>query len=286
MIKKFIAAAIALVGLSGSAHAFNRYNNVQISTSVTISPPLQTGNVNFSSGTIGPMTINSQLSLSTPLLLPNGLISAPALAFSNDTNSGLYRVLSHDIELVVNGGANFEMDGTNNYSYLPLNMGPSVNHKIINMANGVAAQDAATMQNIQFNEVNVHKALDCGISSTTFASCGFSVTLTPQFANSSVRVEAYGTYYSTNTTSTCAMTITNTTSSTQLGGTFGLAVANLPTSAAAIGFDIPMGMAAIDTPNSTSPQTYFVQIRAGGANQECHWGDAYGYLIATELVHP
>lgn len=50
--------------------------------------------------------------LTGPLLLPNGLSSAPAIAFSAETNTGIYRQASADIRFVVGGGTKASL--TNN----------------------------------------------------------------------------------------------------------------------------------------------------------------------------
>lgn len=89
MMKKLLIVAVALASFAHSAHAFNRYNNVLISTATAITPPFQIGNVNFSSGTIGPMVITSSVSISSGLgmdsnkitNLANGSASTDGAAF-------------------------------------------------------------------------------------------------------------------------------------------------------------------------------------------------------------
>lgn len=71
----------------------------------------------FDAGSINTGTLNSSR-LPFPLLLADGIISAPAYSFTNEATSGLYRVGANNVGLAINNGLAFDCRyvSANNYS--------------------------------------------------------------------------------------------------------------------------------------------------------------------------
>lgn len=78
-------------------------------------------------------------SLSGPLQLPDGSVSAPSLAFAADTNTGLYRIGADNLGITIGGTKRLDFSTTAITAALPLAMGSS---KITGLAAGTASGDA------------------------------------------------------------------------------------------------------------------------------------------------
>jgi len=63
---------------------------------------------------------NGRGSMLVSFKITDGTITAPGLAFSNETNTGLYRVAAQDLRLAVNGALTFNWTSASNTSLLPL----------------------------------------------------------------------------------------------------------------------------------------------------------------------
>lgn len=119
-LPKPLILACLLLGVAGSFIATTLEHNAVASRNSSGTYSLPSGNPVVSGTTITSTLANATLSdigteltnsldrggrgaMTAPLRLSSGSVSAPSLAFSADTNSGLYRAGSHDVRLSING---------------------------------------------------------------------------------------------------------------------------------------------------------------------------------------
>ena len=235
----------------------------------------------FSAGA-GAITLSS-----STILGADGTASLPAYSFSADTDCGLYRVAANDIGFATNGVERLEIDTTNVYSYLPLNMGPSSNHKIINLANGTASTDAAAFGQIP----TIYAGFQAPVQATTTSSTAttnntYTVTaltanITPTSSSHRIKITVTGSLRTANGAAADAF------ATLARGGTNILTATGFVEVSATAGIAInPTSCCYIDSPASTSALTYAVYIKNDDNATSVSWnaGGQTSTIILEEIA--
>lgn len=153
-------------------------------------------------------------------------------------------------------------------------------NKITGLTNGTSATDAAAFGQIKYLQcVTATTSTVTSTTSASFVNTSLAVTITPTSSSNRIKITAMGIL--DNGVPTAQVLATIARGSTNLGGTSGLA-STFETGGRII---VPCTMSIVDSPATTSPVTYTVQLATPSA-LSVSWGlaNVLQTIIAEEIV--
>lgn len=275
-MRKLIAAALLLFSC-GSAKAVTTYQAVRASTSNIITPTLQTGTMNLSSGTI--QNFRASTATFTNVVTTTETLTSLTVSTLNVTSSGTISSLNAPIITVssITISTATLISSSTVISASITNLGvssmtttlPMSARKITGLANGTQATDAMAFgQLITVQKVSAQTTVSSATASTTFVPMNIVKSITPTSASNKVRITVSFLLdvASTALGNQCVFSIFKS-STTNLGNAaqgFGFTTNELSSVTADTGARIAIVFE--DSPGTTSPVWYGIYMLDGGVS--------------------
>ncbi len=285
-MKKLLIGLLFGLGLCGTAHAVNPiYGTVRITTTTTISPPVQNGSIFVASGTIqnvrfttatlsnltvSTFTVSTSFNASgirlTNVSTPTAVTDASTKGYADSLSSGNTHYILNGTSLQsatfnVSSGTVTDLNTTTFGVSSMTSTLPMSNRKITGLASGTASTDGMAFGQLKVFQVQCSSSVtQFTTTQNTFQNTNSTITFSPTSASSKITIVAAafleGAAGGTNVT--IARNGTNILSS---AGQMNSAI------------NAPCTLLAWDNPATTSPTSYTVQIKSNTGGQTSAWGE-------------
>ncbi len=295
-----------LFSICGVSHAIT-YQSVRASTSTALTPSIQTGTMNLSSGTVtnlnstneGTQNLTVRYGVNAATGVFSGAVTAGSFSPASALPSGSTQYIQNQVSgTQANSGFNVStgtissgtitsanitnatietstittLTGTNvGISSMTTTL-PMSGRKITGLANGATATDAATYGQVAIFQVKMGtETTGATVNSASFVNCGSSVTITPSSASNRVKIVINGTYLMTSTGAQAAMGISR-------AGNDIFTTSNSPLilTTGTANIKLPYFLTWIDSPATTSATVYQTRCATSAGNIQVGGGAATG----------